>query len=73
MLSREDSAVAITILNITETERLFCNKSKQKNKQTKKFKIEESKAKETKGEPVAIYWSRIPIMFLCVRFTADFP
>ena len=36
VLSREDSAVAITKLNITETERLFCYK-KQANKQ-KQFK-----------------------------------
>ena len=72
VLSKEDSAVAITKLNITETERLFCYK-KQTNKQTNKNNSNRSRTKETKGEPVAIYWSRIPIMFLCVRFIADFP
>ena len=45
VLSKDDSAVAITKLNITETERLFCYK-KQTNKQTKTIQIEVEQKKQ---------------------------
>ena len=45
VLSKEDSAVAITKLNITETERLFCYK-KQTKKQTKTIQIEVEQKKQ---------------------------